>query len=82
MAHDTKAGFLLFQFETIALVSHTLVRTALIDVSHPFSVAITTPIALTSIFLVLCRFLPLMAQSTFDERPVHLIGRARVRLPL
>jgi hypothetical protein len=65
----------LFQFEAIALASHTLVRTAFLNVSHPLSVAITTPIALTTMLLVLCVVFQLMAKSTFDERLVHFLDR-------
>jgi hypothetical protein len=74
MSHDAQARLLLFQFETIAPVPHTLVRTALLYVSHPLSITITTAIALPTIFLVLCRLLQLMAQSTFDERLARLMN--------
>jgi hypothetical protein len=79
----------MFQFEAIAPVSHTLVRTALLNVSHPLSVAITTAIALTTMRFVLCWFFQLMAQSTFDERlmsgdarahPCRLLQSRRVTL--
>jgi len=66
----------MFQFEAIAPVSHTLVRTAFLNVSHPLSVAITTAIALTTMLLVLCWFFQLMAQSTFDERLMSGDARA------
>ena len=65
----------MFQFEAIAPASHTLVRTALLYVSHPLSVAITTPIALTTMLLVLCVVFQLMAKSTFDEPLVHFQDR-------
>ena len=81
-ARSTEAWLLLFQFEAIAPVSHTLVRTALLNVSHPLSVAITTAIALTTMRFVLCWFFQLMAQSTFDERLISAVARGHLCLLL
>ena len=67
----TDAKSCLFHFEAMSLRTHTLHRASLFRVSYSLSVAISTPIALPAVLLVLCWVFQLMAQSTFDERLVH-----------
>lgn len=59
----------------MSLSTHTLVSASLLRVSYSLSVAISTAIALTAMWLVLRLVFQLMAQSTFDERLVHLSDR-------
>ena len=62
----------LSQFEAIASVSYTLVRTSLLNVTYLLCIAISTPIALTAMWRILRIRLQLMAQSTFNEDLVRL----------
>jgi hypothetical protein len=59
----------------MSLSTHTLVSASLLRVSYSLSVPISTAIALTAMWLVLRLIFQLMAQSTFDERLVHLSDR-------
>ena len=62
-------------FEAMSLCTHTLFRTSLFRISYSLSVAISTAIALTAVWLILRLVFQLMAQSTFDERLVHFSDR-------
>jgi hypothetical protein len=59
----------------MTLRTHPLHHASLFRVSYSLSVAISTPIALPAVLLVLWLLFQLMAQSTFDERLVHFSER-------